>query len=1548
MARRNFSVSLLLVSFTSWFCLYTPAQAQPSVAGWSPPASSSSQQTDTGNALSSENDTGAGKQIVDDPYEENDTSLTAALITPGLHLNLRLYDEDWFKVYLREGDVIAIPVVGFYLTSYYPSGVHADDGNVHMCRTIDETGYWYFRVTGTYDGHSYDLNILLNPATGRPHTYKVYGGPTMLYGSDALHPELHGYTFLGTASQWAVFAGSYNYYEILVEPGNIVAIDAVFDSSLAGLTLKNWDNNCMGPYNLYVNSADGELCMVGLGQTGNLPGGYLILQGTGLGPVTVYLPEASARLDEAWVARRRFLDLDTNNVWHLFRLVIEGWGIQKVEFVTPAQKTFRVFDTAYPMAGKHLYLRLGLDRMTTSTADMIFPQGRYLIRLTFHDGLVLPHSHDLHEGSWPKFPEILYPASKQTNVPTDVLIQWRAVSAIHDYEAFVEAGQPVVGFDEYPVNWASVSLRIPQGVLEGGTQYRLHLRANGTNHFASETILGFTTGGTPSGELLDPLPTGYYLLLGKTDAPTGETFTLLCERESEAAPAFRNVELATPAGTTFTLFSSPLASNPFSVEPLVQVSESLQAFPKGGYVLKLRPDAGGATTNVILDTPVEWPAYPNITQPVAGGSLAPGSPITWTYSAAAPAPTGFFEELLWNNCIAGYFLRPQVRSRILARGLSSTSETLSLWLMAMRSQQNGNNTGFLASMRETSFTVQIPTKPTVTVTAPDGTASEPGTNTGNFRISRTGSTAVSLSVYFTMSGTATNGTDYNTLSSPKVIPAGSSYVDVTLVPRNDTISEVDETAILTLSANSGYSIGSPNTATVTIQDDDIAAPSNLTATAVSPTQINLSWQDNSNNEQGFKIERKTGSAGTWSQIATVPANVKTYQNTGLLPGIAYFYQLRAYNAAGQSGYSNVASATTFVREISITVKDENGNTIPGAQIHHHSSARYDAHTCSGSGVALIQDIQIGDRLRAEKLIQRFPSNMGNHERGLYEIYLTSDIVNNDGTVDNVINSLQDRTLVVKKRSPLVKFHLIVSFDYESSEIERDDWEITFIGASNRLYDATDGQMCIGTLKMYNNREHWGDADVRIVRQWNYTPNVGYGNTGPVTFGSGDFLCHDYLLAHEMGHYLFGLYDENRFLLLPSFCTISELHLGSETEACLMDNAERTEFCYARNHHSPTNQPCSCWETIVGRFYDSAARWSIISPAERGNIVCPGPFQGQIAIGTELLYLNKGVGEWNPSGAFRIDLGAKDPLGIPVGNVAVWLRKTSGQLFYIGTTEFTLGLAQVAGANIGDIVQLPRYQTEILLEGRQNIQVVLDRRTKGETIAYFYSPTDRGVTLHARANSQIKSAMVTEVYQEALDGSRQNVRRNEAMTPVDGSQRSFDYSYVFDPQYPSFGSYILEIDAVSLPGSFRVDRLAAAQATMLCSRDGVAELSLPAGTLAHDTVVSLARVEGPIYGTKPDEYEPVINPYEIGTCPVAGTLQKNATLRFFYSHGTEDFFQENTLTVFRFDESRLLWVPIETVRWPDSKFIACSVSTLSRLAVFAKSKATGTSRWSRYR
>jgi len=90
----------------------------------------------------------------------------------------------------------------------------------------------------------------------------------------------------------------------------------------------------------------------------------------------------------------------------------------------------------------------------------------------------------------------------------------------------------------------------------------------------------------------------------------------------------------------------------------------------------------------------------------------------------------------------------------------------------------------------------------------------------------------------------------------------------------------------------------------------ISAPSSLVAKTISTTGINLSWIDNSNNESGFKIERKTG-ASAYSVIATVGVNIRNYKDRGLTPNTLYYYRIIAFNMEGSSSYSNISNSRTL-------------------------------------------------------------------------------------------------------------------------------------------------------------------------------------------------------------------------------------------------------------------------------------------------------------------------------------------------------------------------------------------------------------------------------------------------------------------------------------------------------------------------------------------------------------------------------------------------------------------------------------------------------------
>jgi subtilisin family serine protease len=115
----------------------------------------------------------------------------------------------------------------------------------------------------------------------------------------------------------------------------------------------------------------------------------------------------------------------------------------------------------------------------------------------------------------------------------------------------------------------------------------------------------------------------------------------------------------------------------------------------------------------------------------------------------------------------------------------------------------------------------------------------------------------------------------------------------------------------------------------------LPAPTNLSAAVLSKTQIDLSWQDNATNETGFILERKTGGHGTYAEIASPGANLTTYSDTNLSPG-TYYYRVKAYNAEGDSSYSNEASAT--IKKTSSGGGGGGGCSIGGVQNHQTAIA----------------------------------------------------------------------------------------------------------------------------------------------------------------------------------------------------------------------------------------------------------------------------------------------------------------------------------------------------------------------------------------------------------------------------------------------------------------------------------------------------------------------------------------------------------------------------------------------------------------------------------
>ncbi len=195
-----------------------------------------------------------------------------------------------------------------------------------------------------------------------------------------------------------------------------------------------------------------------------------------------------------------------------------------------------------------------------------------------------------------------------------------------------------------------------------------------------------------------------------------------------------------------------------------------------------------------------------------------------------------------------------------------------------------------------------------TVIAPPGPPTIPPTPTG--LTATAGNNQVSLAWNASAGATSYNvkrGMTSGSYDTPVTGVTTTSYIDTTAA--NGTIYFYVVSAVNSAgeSGNSGEVSATPQA-----PPSPPAAPTGLLAMAVSKSQINLSWTDNSgDSEDGFKIERSTDGS-TFTEIATLGKNVTTFQNTtGLSRNKTYYYRVRAHNAGGNSGYSNIASAKTF-------------------------------------------------------------------------------------------------------------------------------------------------------------------------------------------------------------------------------------------------------------------------------------------------------------------------------------------------------------------------------------------------------------------------------------------------------------------------------------------------------------------------------------------------------------------------------------------------------------------------------------------------------------
>lgn len=128
----------------------------------------------------------------------------------------------------------------------------------------------------------------------------------------------------------------------------------------------------------------------------------------------------------------------------------------------------------------------------------------------------------------------------------------------------------------------------------------------------------------------------------------------------------------------------------------------------------------------------------------------------------------------------------------------------------------------------------------------------------------------------------------------------------------------------------------------------------------SAAQLQLSWTDNSDNEDGSRIERRTGTSGTFALIAFVGPNITSYTDVGLADGTTYCYRVNAFNTAGASDYSNESCSAPTSANFALTVSNVSAlsnagtgsGTVTSSPAGINCGASCSASVTSGASVTL--------------------------------------------------------------------------------------------------------------------------------------------------------------------------------------------------------------------------------------------------------------------------------------------------------------------------------------------------------------------------------------------------------------------------------------------------------------------------------------------------------------------------------------------------------------------------------------------------------------------
>ncbi|MEM7029930.1 MAG: hypothetical protein AAF629_10230 [Chloroflexota bacterium] len=444
------------------------------------------------------------------------------------------------------------------------------------------------------------------------------------------------------------------------------------------------------------------------------------------------------------------------------------------------------------------------------------------------------------------------------------------------------------------------------------------------------------------------------------------------------------------------------------------------------------------------------------------------------------------------------------------------------------------------------------------------------------------------------------------------------------------------------------------------------------------------------------------------------------------------------------------SIVTVLNEV-VTVLDEFQQPIEGAYIYRNGDVLLGDDNLpkrtNHEGRIVVPNLSEGEKLVAFQMAYTQPTNKLKHtlidSEGTdvaFRVYRTSmpivmlPFFNVAMPQPYMVNNENGgHTLQIMPQNTLVLFNIVASIGWDADQDYIETVQQGLIEASNTLYNTTNGQMAFGSITIFENGDHWHDADIQIRVSNHVRPHAYIGGISPKRgphklvykdvnpeaahiilgrgwnrFGGGSSSWADpdghRTIAHEFGHYglflfdeYFGLTTDEKGQFVDEFETAcTQGATTTDGNASLMFwHYGRLELCSQVSHY-PVVRPTrhtqiygpdeTSWVTIQGVYSDllqlkhapAVTPWEIVAPMDRGFEFIPGPTTVPLNIPT---ITRNDV----DTGAFRsmVQVIYQDQ---PMAQVQVALHRRDGAILDQGLTDKD-GFIDVWGAHAEDIIRV---------------------------------------------------------------------------------------------------------------------------------------------------------------------------------------------------------------------------------------------------------------------